>query len=80
MLLVTRPYIGDVNFEILTLDFDDDGYLWNLPRTGAFVLHILFFSTILVFFFQEHENVALLLLDKISDSNICNIANSELKT
>lgn len=31
-------------------------------------------------FFQEHENVALLLLDKIHDSNICNIANSELKT
>lgn len=33
-----------------------------------------------LFFFQEHENVALLLLDKIHDSNICNIANSELKT
>uniref|UniRef100_A0A8W8M973 Uncharacterized protein n=2 Tax=Magallana TaxID=2171616 RepID=A0A8W8M973_MAGGI len=29
---------------------------------------------------REHENVALLLLDKIHDSNICNIANSELKT
>jgi hypothetical protein len=29
--------MGAVNFEILTLDFDDDGHLWNLPRTGAFV-------------------------------------------
>jgi hypothetical protein len=39
MLLVTRPYIGAVNFEILTLGFDDDGHLWNLPRMGAFVFH-----------------------------------------
>ena len=29
--------IGTVNFDILTSGFDDDGYFWNLPRTGAFV-------------------------------------------
>jgi hypothetical protein len=23
----------------LTLGFDNDGHLWNLPRTGAFVFH-----------------------------------------
>jgi hypothetical protein len=23
----------------LTLGEDDDGHLWNLPRTGAFVFH-----------------------------------------
>jgi hypothetical protein len=27
-------------FEILTLGFDDDDHLWNLPHTGAFVFHI----------------------------------------
>jgi hypothetical protein len=32
-------YIEAVYFEILTLGFDDDGHLWNLPRTGAFVFH-----------------------------------------
>jgi hypothetical protein len=31
--------IEAVNFKILTLGFDDDGHLWNLPRTGAFVFH-----------------------------------------
>jgi hypothetical protein len=35
----TLIYIGAVNFEILTLGFDDDGHLWNLPHTGAFVFH-----------------------------------------
>jgi hypothetical protein len=27
------------NFDILTFGFDEDGNLWNLPRTGAFVFH-----------------------------------------
>jgi hypothetical protein len=32
-------FIGTLNFDILTLSFDDDGHLWNLSRTGAFVFH-----------------------------------------
>jgi hypothetical protein len=31
--------IGALNFEILTLGFDDEGHLWNLLRAGAFVFH-----------------------------------------
>ena len=34
-----KTFIMEQNFEILTLGFDDDGHLWNLPHTGAFVFH-----------------------------------------
>jgi hypothetical protein len=33
------PCDKTLNFEILTLGFDDDGHLWNLHRTGVFVFH-----------------------------------------
>jgi hypothetical protein len=39
MFLVKDLYIGTVNFDILTLGFDDYDHLWNLPHRGAFVFH-----------------------------------------
>lgn len=53
-------------------------YIPSIIHINRLIIDLVYMF--LLFFFQEHENVALLLLDKIHDSNICNIANSELKT
>lgn len=54
-------------------------YIPSIIHINRLIIDLVYMFLSL-FFFQEHENVALLLLDKIHDSNICNIANSELKT
>lgn len=64
---------------VIKLMFKSYVYIPSIIHINWLIIDLVYMFLSL-FFFQEHENVALLLLDKIHDSNICNIANSELKT